>query len=372
MNIDKEYLNDQDDFEDQLEDPNSEPTEIPKEVRTLRTQSYDKSLRDLVTMIDDTDIELDPDYQRNYLWDNKKSSLLIESILLNIPIPVIYVSENTEAQWSVIDGLQRLNSIYRYFKNEFKLSGLEILTELNGDSFHNLPPKAKRLLSNGMLRVVVLLAETHPEIKYDIFMRLNTGAVKLNEQELRNCLYRGALNEKIKEIRKNPDFLELLSLKKPHNRFADCEIILRYLAIYKSYNLNSRELDYPGKMKTFLNEFIEKNKNVRDQELETLHRTFDSCIDNIQTVLGKNAFRRPDTSGRFDSRINRALIDVIMICFSHLTKEQCTENQDLYRNAIKELCTKDKDFIEAITLGTSDTRRLKTRIEKGLQALGIA
>ena len=137
----EDYLDKPEDFDDTTGEDEIEPVEIPKEVRNLRTQSYDKSVRDLVAMIDDGDIDLDPDYQRNYLWDNKKASLLIESILLNIPIPVVYVAENDDSEWNVIDGLQRLNSLYRFFKNEFKLGRLEVLSELNGLTFHNLPPK---------------------------------------------------------------------------------------------------------------------------------------------------------------------------------------------------------------------------------------
>jgi Protein of unknown function DUF262 len=100
--------------------------EIPKEERYFRTQAYDKSIGDVVSMMKSEDIILDPDYQRNYIWDNKKSSLLVESILLNVPIPIIYVSEEEDSTWSVVDGLQRLNSLRRFFENEFKLTGLEV------------------------------------------------------------------------------------------------------------------------------------------------------------------------------------------------------------------------------------------------------
>jgi len=95
-------------FEDKSGDENLIGTEIPKELRNLRTQTYDKSVSDLVSMMHDKDIILDPDYQRNYIWDNKRASLLVESILLNVPIPVIYLNEDEESRWIVVDGLQRL------------------------------------------------------------------------------------------------------------------------------------------------------------------------------------------------------------------------------------------------------------------------
>ncbi|EGQ7796434.1 DUF262 domain-containing protein [Vibrio parahaemolyticus] len=364
------YLDYMDDYDDQTGEDDLEPVEIPKEVRNLRTQSYDKSVRDLVAMIDEEDIDLDPDYQRNYLWENKKASLLIESILLNIPIPVIYVAENDDSQWNVIDGLQRLNSLYRFFKNEFKLSRLEVLSELNGLTYHNLPPKAKRMLGNGMFRVVVLLAETHPEIKYDVFMRLNTGSVRLNEQELRNCLYRGSFNDFLKKCRFNEKFLACLKLKETHKRFVDAELVLRFLAIRENYDLHSCKLNYPGRMKTFLNLFMAKHQHLDDEKMEEFEAVFTSCMDNIFNVLGETAFRRPDNDGNHETRINRSLIDVIMLCFSHLTAEQCQQNKDIYRQHVVDLCN-NESFLDAITYGTADSKRIATRLELGLKTFGI-
>ena len=110
-------------FDDDYDEDSKIPYEIPQEVRKITTQAYDKSVADIVRMIDDKDIRLDPDYQRNYVWDNKKASMLIESIILNVPIPVIYVSQEDDDSWSVIDGLQRLYSLKRFFDGKFKLSG---------------------------------------------------------------------------------------------------------------------------------------------------------------------------------------------------------------------------------------------------------
>src|SRR5437879_584410 len=118
-------------FADTPEEDDANIDEIPKGDRNLRTQAYDMSISDIVTKINDGDIVLDPDYQRNYVWDDKRASLLVESILLNVPIPVIYVAEDDDGKWDVVDGLQRLNSLKRFFGNEFKLKGLGVLDELN-------------------------------------------------------------------------------------------------------------------------------------------------------------------------------------------------------------------------------------------------
>lgn len=367
----QDYLDKQSDFSDDPGEDNIDPVEIPKEVRNLRTQSYDKSVKDLIAMIEDKAIDLDPEYQRSYLWDNKKASLLIESILLNVPIPIIYVSENEESEWSVIDGLQRLSSLYRYYKNEFKLTGLEILNELNGFTYYKLPPKAQRVLGNGMIRVIVLLAETHPEIKYDIFMRLNTGAVQLNEQELRNCLYRGPFNDLLKDLRSNTNFLKCLNLAGPHKRFVDTEIILRFFSIYDACNLKTKKIVYPGKMKTFLNMFMCKYQNANADIIKNYRVLFETTMDNIYTVLGDNAFRRPDKEEGYDTRINRSLIDVVMLCFSHLDTTNCKNNKSEYQDIIRFLSTNDKEFIDAITIGTSDSKKLELRLIRGLETFGL-
>ena len=271
-------------FDDDSDQDSKIPYEIPQEVRKLTTQAYDKSVADVVRMIEDKDIRLDPDYQRNYVWDNKKSSLLIESIILNVPIPVIYVSQEQDDTWSVIDGLQRLYSLKRFFEGKFKLSGLEILSELNKHDINSLNPKALRLLKNGLLRVIMITHDSNEEIKYDVFMRLNTGSVHLNEQELRNCLYRGNLNKLLKELTNNVQWQTLLGLKAPHKRMADRELILRFLAIYHGWNIENKQLvGYKGRMKVFLNEFMSKNHNTNTQNLENWKQLFNETVEVFTT-----------------------------------------------------------------------------------------
>ncbi|HFG2121912.1 TPA: DUF262 domain-containing protein, partial [Vibrio cholerae] len=214
---------------------NEEITQVPKEVRKLRTQPYDKSIIDLMGMIERREIDLRPNFQRNTVWDTKRASLLIESIWLNIPIPQIFVSVEEDGMWNVIDGQQRLTSLWRYYKNEFKLRGLEVLSELNGFNYSSLDDKPQRLLHGGNIRIVAIHEDSHPDIKFDVFMRINQGAVQLNAQELRNCLYRGDLNDSLHELVNNQQLLSILKLSKPHNRFKDIEMILRYFSVSDSY-----------------------------------------------------------------------------------------------------------------------------------------
>lgn len=349
-------------FAEEGDSDDVESEQIPKEKRVLRTQAYDKSVSDLVAMMDE-DIRLDPHYQRNYIWDNKKASLLIESILLNVPIPVVYVEEDEESCWNVVDGLQRLNSLRRFFNNEFKLTGLEVLPELNRLQYSALPPKAQRILKNGILRIIVILQESHPEIKYDIFLRLNRGSVRLNEQELRNCLYRGRLNTFIKELGAQPTFLNLLGLEKPHPRFIHAELALRYIALQANFDAKKAVvLNYSGKMKTFLNWYMQTSRDVSESRLHEIKEMFQRSVDSAATVFGRGAFRRidPDT-GRIERQINRAIYDVIMIGFSQIPLSVVEENKEKIFKEFLDLL-RDKTFVEAVTLGTSDKGRVDYRL----------
>jgi hypothetical protein len=339
--------------------------DIPREQRHLRTQAYDKSIADVIGMMDTGDIVLDPEYQRNYVWDNKKASLLIESILLNVPIPVIYVAEDPDSKWNVVDGLQRLFSIKRFFKDDFKLRGLEVLTELNGLTYSSLNPKASRILRNGILRIILIFKESHPEIKYEIFMRLNRGAIKLKEQELRNCLYRGKLNSLLKELKGNRVFLEILGLKQPHKRMDDEELILRYLAISESYDPDSGEVkNYTGKIKGTLNKFMEANRQVEDAKLDTFRRRFIDSIDKAYAVFGSNAFRRVTPDRTFEKRPNRAIMDVILTSFTRWPREALELKKEDIVNLLQSLAANDPEFNNSITIATSDKKHLEYRLEK--------
>lgn len=349
-----------------------ETVEIPREVRKINTQAYDKSVTDVVRMMDEGDINLNPEYQRNYIWDNRKASLLIESIILNVPIPVIYVSQEADDSWTVIDGLQRLNSLKRFFEREFKLSGLEILTELNKSDVKALNPKALRVLKNGLLRIIVISHDSHEEIKYDVFMRLNRGSIKLNEQELRNCLFRGRLNEILKELSENQFMLKLLNIKEPHKRMIDCELILRFLAIQRNWNPNQEEVEnYRGRMKNFLNEFMLRNQNPSENRLKEYKECFNKTISDVFDVFGEKAFRRINDDGEYESSLNRAIMDSLMVSFSFFESNTLLENSSGIKNRFNDLVINDKGFRDSITIGTSDKKVLAYRLSRWHNELNI-
>lgn len=346
---------------------NDKSIEIPKEDRKLRIQSYDNRVNDIFNMIKDKDILLDPDYQRNYIWDNKKASLLIESILLNVPIPVIYCEEEEDGKWNVVDGLQRLNSIFRFFCDDLKLTGLEVLTELNGTRYSDMKDqKAGRVLRNGTIRIIVIFNDSHPEIKYDIFMRLNRGSIQLNEQELRNFLYRGTFNEFLKNLRYNNKFLKIMNLSEPHKRMVDIELILRFFALKEDYNIENNSFSkYKGVMKTYLNEFMNRNKNYNSNQEIIFKNMFNTTIDKVFSIFGENAFRKINTDKSFDKILNRAIMDIIMLSFSKYKLETLESKKKEIIDMFYSLCFYEgsSEFLDSLTKGTSDIRQMKTRLK---------
>lgn len=217
------------------EEPNEE--DEPIKGRRLITQPYDLSLKTLYEQIKAEELYLRPlherpHFQRFYVWNNKLASLLIESILLNVPIPPCYLSQNEEYTYDVIDGQQRIFSIYKFLDNQFPLTGLEVLKELNTKRFHQLERKTQRQLETHILRCIVITNDSSAEIQFDVFERLNSNTVPLNAQELRNCMHRGALNDLINSLTDYEPWLKILGRTTPDRRMKDAELILRFFAFH--------------------------------------------------------------------------------------------------------------------------------------------
>lgn len=352
-------------IDEQNELESEELEQIPRAERKLRTQPYDKSVIDLVEMIKRGEICLRPNFQRMAVWDNKRASLLIESIWLNIPIPQIFVSVEDDGKWNVIDGQQRLTTLYRYLNNEFKLRGLEVLPELNNKYYKDLDDKPKRLLHGGNIRIVAIHEDSHPDIKFDVFMRINQGAVQLNPQELRNCLYRGPLNDQLHELAGNKYFLDILNLTKPHNRFKDVELILRILAMFDASHENFSS--YPSVMKKFLNNYMRNNRNADTYKRNEIYSLFNSNIEKVYNVFGKSAFKKWNPKeDSFDKNLNLSLMDCLMLAFEDYSLNSIINKKSKILEEYKKAFIENDDnkvFLQAITEGTSKKSKIIDRVD---------
>lgn len=353
-------------------DDDDHPIELTQDKRRVYSDKSDKSIYELFRQYSEGDLILDPDFQRGYVWDDKKASLLIESVLLEIPIPTIYLAEEEDGKFVVIDGQQRLRSFFMFLDNKFKLKGLSVLSELNGKSFKILSKNIQRKLQNATLRIIEIRKESNPDVKFEIFERLNVGSVKLNDQELRNCIYRGEYNDLIKELAETKDFLFLLGLKEPHKRMYDKELVLHFLAFH-----NQTYIKYKPPMKQFLNKEMESKRNISKEEIKKLRQTFKETVSSVKSVFGEKAFRRfirgnsEDPNGKWETRkINVGLFEIVMCGFAQYPKSQIISNGDAIREALISLMASDDEFIDSISgSGTHIPIKVRARFKKWTDAL---
>ena len=346
------------------QDEDSYEIDVPKEQRYLNTMSYDYSVQYLYDLIKKGKIVLEVPFQRKQIWKPDQASSLLESIIMNVPIPPLYFAEEENGNWLVLDGLQRLSSILNYYDNEFPLSKLEVLTELNKKKYKDLPPKAKSLLDDGMLRVNVIKKDSHRDIKYDIFMRLNRGAVTLNYQELRNCMYRGNLNDAAKELcQENESFLAILKQKKPHQRYLDVEFIIRYFAfsdnIARDENGDVCLNGYRGKLVQFLNEYMDLHKDCSLVAKQSYKDRFNETIEKVLIVFGTDKAFRDISSD--NTKIYKTIADFIMPSFERMSKEYIEANKEMIYNRLVRFLRID-EIQDSISKRTSDRDIVNLRL----------
>lgn len=338
--------------------------------RTVKTTSVDYDLETLVRKIERGSIKLDPEYQRNHKWDIETSSRLIESLMLNIPIPLIYISqdvdvdqESDEPMYSVIDGQQRLRAIFDYMKNKYALEGLEILKEVNGVKYSDLPPFLFRRLEDRTIRCLRIDSSSDAQVKFDIFERLNSGAVKLTAQELRNATIRGKFNDFIKDLSGNRHFKLMINDDATSKRVKgmyNIELVLRFLSL-----IDGQYEQMQGNMGTFLTNKMEEKQNTYDEsDYSNAKEKFEVVMRVCYEAFGEHAFARR-VNNRVVSSFNVAVFDALTVAVSDLGLSRISEKSkkkflDLFNDA---------DFQKTISAGINDRNKLLFRVSKAIGAL---
>jgi hypothetical protein len=312
------------------------------------------TLSEFKTMWDEGDIELNPDYQRDYVYTEKRASKLVESILMGIPIPTVYLSQEQNETYSVIDGQQRLTSFVKYLSNEYKLKDLQELTELNDLYFKDLDKEVQRKLKKCSLETIIILKNSS-ELKYEIFARLNQGAVSLKPQELRNCIYRGSFNNMIEDIAKTNKTFEIL-MAQENKRKTYQEQILRFFALRDFSGFKSSLL------KT-MNGYMASHQNDDADSIAKQKQLFNGTIDIIKQVLGNDAFFGYDRNkGIMISKFSGSIFDSIVVPFSMFNKHDIMQNADKIRNEINELKKNNEEYKDYTYAATGSKKRVIGRI----------
>lgn len=358
-------------FDSPLEDEIDEPT--AKEDRNkIFTDQGDPEIESLYNKWKRGKLVIQPDFQRQFVWDKTKSSRLIESALLDIPLPVVYISQEKDGNEYVIDGQQRLTSFFSFIDGafpdgtDFRLSSLKVFSDLNKMKFADLEEEYQDKVRYCKIRTITFRKESDPNLKFEIFERLNTGSVSLNDQELRNCIYRGGYNKLLRELASEPGFMALMGLSKADNRMKDVELVLRFGAFYHQAYLN-----YKPPMRNFLNREMEQYKCISDSDASELRGAFKNSLLIVKSLLDKNAFKRyykgtlPNPNGYWEpKKFNASLYDILMYSFAREEKNSVFRNLDAIREALIFLMTSDQEFIDAIELSTSSIQAVTKRFDK--------
>lgn len=330
--------------------------------RDLVVSTVDYSLQSLSDLVLSKTVDLKPEYQRRDRWDEVKQSKLIESFLINVPIPPVFFNEDDFGQYSVIDGKQRLTAIHEFLRGRLKLTGLEIFGELNGKSFDSLPgPFQNVIKSRPTLRVIIILKQSDPNIKIEVFQRLNTGGVKCNPQEIRNSAFTGNLNNMILKESESKLFHELLRIKrkdksKIYQEMRDAELLLRFLTFRNTWS------NFQGGIKKSMDTFASSHRHLDINDVERLREEFERTLLVVKACFGPYAFRRwqPEKNA-WRSPVLASLYDAEMFACYGLTQTDVEGKSDAMLLGIKNLCA-DPSFRKAIDSATNTPSYFKERI----------
>lgn len=355
-----------------FDESGDEEVQIAPEDNRIHTSSGDLEIESLHNKQKRGRLVLQPDFQRQYVWDATKASKLIESAILHIPLPIIYLSEEKDGKEYVIDGQQRLTSFFSFIDGlfpdgkTFKLSGLNVCSDLNGKKFSDLTDELQDRVRYYKIRAITFQKDSNENLKFEIFERLNTGSVQLNDQELRNCLYRGNFNVALKEMAEDPDFMFICGLKAPDKRMKDKELVLRFCAFYHKTYLN-----YKAPIRNFLNSEAREKRDISDKEIAEVKSAFKNACQIIRSAFGKNSFKRfykgkdGQPNGYWEpKKFNTSLYDILMYSFAREDKNKVYQNLDSVKEALVWLMTEDQEFVDSIELSTSSVQAVTLRFDK--------
>lgn len=325
---------------------------------TITGYGADFDVEGLVRRLDRGDIEI-PEFQRAYVWDQKRASRFIESLLMGLPVPGIFLYRDKGSQTlRVIDGQQRLQSLKSYYSGKFPGSGCEFkLIDLHsrfaGYAYGDLPAQDRRRLNDSIIHASIILQESPDDdgtSQFTIFERLNTSATPLWPQEIRGAIYGGEFNRLLVALNECAEWRSLVG--KPNRRKRDQELILRFLALYHDMP------EYKPTMKEFLNNHMKRNRGLQIYSAKEARELFHSTVRTIFEKLGPSAFRPKHA-------VNAALLDALMVAIARrLEKGPITAE---IRNEYIELLENEK-FHASIFAGTSQASNVRTRIQLATEA----
>lgn len=334
----------------------------------LVLQSADLSLGTLRQMVDSGQIDIAPKYQRRERWDEARQSTLIESFLLNIPVPPIYLAEESIGRFSVIDGKQRLTAIHRFLTGQLRLAEVVTFSELEGARVEDLPSSVVGNLEVRPLRAVTLLKQSDPDLKYQVFTRLNRNGQPLLAQEIRNVLFRGPLNDLIFELSAASFLHQQMKISSDrserYKKMEDVEYVLRFFTLRKEWR------DFSGDYRRSMDAYMSDHARPSRHDRAVLAAAFRTALSRCEQLWGRLAFRRPDGDSWRDQDL-AGLFDAEMLAAEQLTEAQFVRLVQ-EPGAVAEMTRSlfaDPEFESSVRTQTNTPQKVRTRVSRMIAAL---
>ncbi len=300
-------------------------------------------------------LNLKPEYQRNLVWDYKRKSALIESMMLKIPIPAFYLDEGTDGKKSVIDGMQRLSAVHEFLNDGFPLRSMQYLSACEKKTFSQLSRKFRTYIEDTVLSVNILDERCPQMVKFDVFRRVNTGGVPLNVQEIRNVMATPAVRTFLQEMAASPEFIRATGGRINDVRMGAQELCLRYLTLLSCYCWEKKELyHYNGLMRSMDAELLELNA-CTVQELHSILEQFRRVMNLCHLILGKKSFCKPDSR-----LINKSLFSSwAVVLTNYLNRErEIRESAARIFKGYWEMLNEKQELYYAVTSSTGTRKNL--------------
>ena len=353
---------DEDDLEREQDDPQEEITE-PFDPELIRINTRPVVVEQVVTRVKQDELDLAPEFQRlRGIWDSKRKSRLIESLLLRIPIPVFYVAADEEDRWSVVDGVQRISTIYDYVTGHFPLTKLEYLTWLDKCDHDSLPRKFQRRISETQLSINVIEPGTPAEVMFNVFLRINTGGMTLNGQEIRHALNPGPVRDYLKDLAQSDEFLKATDDSISVIRMADRECVLRFLA----FHIEPWEEYSDSDLDSHLGSIMRKLNSMSSAERNARATDFKRAMRAAFRIFGGEAFRKPPGEHNRRRPVNRALLETWSVRLARCSPEQLdvlADGREDVRRRFYRLLLQDGDFERSISYSTGSPQRVRKRFQ---------
>lgn len=344
--------------------------EIEKQVIELRselkTDRLDMSFGEIMNLYEENDLIITPEYQRAYRWEDDQKTKFIESILLGIPIPPIFVAEDDRGKWELVDGLQRISTILSFFgvlkndlnkNNYFKLSETELTKNvLVGISINELSTKLKLTIKRAVCRVEILRWDSQFDMRYELFNRLNTGSSPLKPQEIRNCVLLGDFNTLLKTLASEKYFTDIIESDKEKSDVYKKEMYFEEL-ILRYFSIIFGDLNVDKNIPEYLTKFMKKVKNKEiDINLNDEKEKFIEIINFLYLNFDQNIFR--GGNNRFSENLYETVMYILYKYFSlyKINISEFTRKLDTLKN--------DEEYKRASGFQTHQKSRLKRKFER--------